>query len=113
MINQINCIGRLGEEPKLAETTHGKPMVSSSIAVNLSKGNPNVEWFNITAFDDHALTLANYCKKDDQVIINGALTVQYWENAHKENKSTWNIKVKEVHLQGKAAIRMNSKKELF
>lgn len=113
MTNQINCIGRLGKAPELAETEQGKPMVLSSIAVSLNQGNSNVEWFNIAAFDDHALTLASWCKKGDLIRVEGVLTTQHKKNDSKEQQTIWNIKVKEVSLQGKAAIRMNSKGRYF
>jgi single-strand DNA-binding protein len=58
--------GRLGADPVQRETSAGKPMVTGSLAVDVSKPGeePATEWFSLLGFGKVAEALAQHAKGD-------------------------------------------------
>lgn len=73
-------VGRLTRDPELNQTNSGKAVVNFSLAVNrrFSKDD-TTDFFDATAWGKTAELIAAHKKKGDQVLIEGDLQVDTWE----------------------------------
>lgn len=76
-INRIVLVGRLTRDPELRSTTGGKDVVNFAIAVDKrikpTDGSPTADFFNITAWGQTAMFVANYMSKGRLVAVDGRL----------------------------------------
>ena len=77
MINRVVLVGRLTRDPELRTTTTGKSVVSFSVAVNKKfkpqEGQPDADFFRVTAWDKTADYVSNYLAKGRLVAIDGRI----------------------------------------
>lgn len=85
MLNQINLIGRLSQEPELRFTPNGRPVTSFDIACNYTYTNSEgtkvkvVDWFQIVAWGKLAEQCNQYLAKGQTVFISGKITLHQWD----------------------------------
>lgn len=77
-MNSVNLIGNIGHELELNHTNSGKAVLNFSIAVN--KGQDEVNWFRITAWEKTAKLIDQYCGKGSTIGISGSLTTNTYTN---------------------------------
>ena len=82
----IACFtGRLGGEPEQKYTRAGKPLLNFSVAVDESsaatqeRAEPETTWVRVTAWEEHALELAERLHKGTPVYVEGKLRLDRWE----------------------------------
>lgn len=75
-LNRVVLIGRLTRDPELRTTTTGKNVVGFSIAVDRrfkAEGQPEADFFRISAWGQTADYVANYLTKGRLVAVDGRL----------------------------------------
>ena len=78
-LNKVMLIGRLGQDPQLAYTASGIPVVNFSIATDEGytdrDGNKvdRTEWHRVVVFNKPAEFCANYLSKGRLVFVEGKL----------------------------------------
>lgn len=85
-MNSCSFIGRLGKEPELRYTPQGTAVTTLSIAVQdrfkNDKGDYAVTFVNLVAWKGLAETIANHCKKGDQI----GVVARYQQRSYENNE---------------------------
>ena len=71
-----SCYGRLAKDPQPRTTANGKPMVTASLAVDVTPNNGDVQetlWVSVLAFGKQAEVLAKHAK-GEMIAVTGRLT---------------------------------------
>ncbi len=81
-INQINLIGRLGQDPTVRYFESGKVVAKCSLAVNRRSKNKDEspDWFPIECWGRVAEILAEYTKKGSLIAVEGELKFDEWSD---------------------------------
>jgi single-strand DNA-binding protein len=88
MTNHWIGLGRLARDPELHHTESGKAVARMRIAVNRNSDTDTADFFDVVAFDKLAESVAEYCPKGRQVLVEGTLRHQTWaDKATGENRS--------------------------
>ena len=103
--NRLILIGNLGRDAELRYTPGGKPVASTSLAIDdLSKkddsGKPTTEWYRIKIWGKQAETLKQYLVKGKQVYVEGRLSIQTWTDRDGHNRYTPEVSVDRILLLG-------------
>lgn len=83
--NNVQLIGRLGNDPELRTFDSGKKMVSFSMATNdtyyNNKGEKitDTQWHNIVAWGKKADVIDGYLKKGSEIAVQGKLVNRKYE----------------------------------
>ena len=100
-MNNISLVGRLGKDPEVRYFEDGKVVAKVSIAVRRWKD--GADWFNLEIWGKQAQILGDYCKKGDQIGVDGRMQQDsYTDRQSGEERKTWVVKVSNLHLLGKA-----------
>lgn len=81
-MNKIFLIGNLTRDPELSETNSGISVCRISIAVNRRRtgdGEPQTDFFNVTAWRGLADNVAKYCKKGNKIAVTGSIQLRQYE----------------------------------
>nr|DAL86606.1 MAG TPA: Single strand binding protein [Caudoviricetes sp.] len=81
-MNRVFLIGNLTREPELSETNSGISVCRISIAVNRRRtgdGEPQTDFFNVTAWRGLADNVAKYCKKGNKIAVSGSIQIRQYE----------------------------------
>ena len=93
-LNKVILIGNLTKQPELKALPNGVKVVSFGIATNRNwkdkdgKKQEEVEFHNVVAFGKTAETLATYCVKGQNIMLEGRLKTQTWEKDGHKNYRT-------------------------
>lgn len=84
-LNSVNVQGRLVKEPELRMTSGGKDITEFSIAVNDGK---RVDYVPVIAWGKNAINICNFLKKGSELVVQGKLQNDRWEdkNGNKQSK---------------------------
>ena len=90
--NKVILVGRLTADPEIRSTGSGVKLASIRYAVTNRKKDPSGQWvddpmyIDVTAFDRTgtdgglATTIERYCKKGSQLMIEGKLSLDTWDD---------------------------------
>lgn len=81
-MNKVWLIGNLTRDPELSETNSGISVCRISIAVNRRRtgdGEPQTDFFNVTAWRWLADNVAKYCKKGNKIAVSGSIQIRQYE----------------------------------
>lgn len=84
-VNTVVLMGNLTRDPELRYTGGGVAVCDLSLALNYTKGKGDqkteeVSFIDVTAFSKNAENAGEYLKKGRQVIIEGRLQQERWED---------------------------------
>jgi single-strand DNA-binding protein len=85
-MNKVFLLGRLGQDPELRYSQNGTPVCTFSLATNervqTADGNweDRPEWHRIVCFQKTAELAANYLAKGRQVLIEGKIQTQSYDD---------------------------------
>lgn len=83
-LNKWSGIGRLGRDPEIKTTQSGTNVCSFTLACERRKGKgeekAEVDWINCVAWKSLADLIGNYCKKGDQLAIEGRIQTRNYED---------------------------------
>jgi len=104
-INSVVVVGRLTRDAELKYTPNGTAVLNLSVAVNRSvKRNDawedEVSFFDAVLFGKLAEGLAQYCKKGQQIGVQGSLRQERWENKDGAQRSRVKMIADTVRLLG-------------
>lgn len=86
MLNKVQLIGNLGDDPKVQITNGGKVLATFSLATNRRwkdrEGNPQeaTEWHRIVCWGQRAKIAEEYLTKGRQLFVEGRLQTTSWED---------------------------------
>jgi single-strand DNA-binding protein len=104
--NNVQLIGRLGNDPELRTFESGSKKTTFSLATSDSFTNQkgekveNTEWHNIVVWGKAAELIEEYCKKGNEIAIQGKLTNRKYEKDG-ITKYITEINLSEFHLMSK------------
>ena len=102
--NNVQLIGRLGNDVELRTINNGNALAKLSIATNdfyYAEDGTKVEntyWHNCIAWGKLAERMEQYCKKGKQVALQGKLTNRSFENKEGKKQYITEIQVNEFVL---------------
>lgn len=83
-MNKVFLLGRFVADPVIRYTTNNIPMARFRIAVNRpgkpQEGQPNADFFQITAWKGTAEFVNKYFRKGQQILIKGYLRNNVWND---------------------------------
>jgi single-strand DNA-binding protein len=101
-MNKVILIGRLGQDPKTANTQTGTTIVNFSLATDESytgqDGNKveKTEWHRIVTFGKQAEFCSNYLSKGRLVLVEGSLQTRKWQDQEGRDRYTTEIKARSI-----------------
>ncbi len=101
-MNKAILIGRLGQDPKVANTQTGTTIVNFSLATNESytgqDGNKveKTEWHRIVTFGKQAEFCSNYLSKGRLVLVEGSIQTRKWQDQEGQDRYTTEVKARSV-----------------
>jgi len=106
-MNIVILVGRITKDLELRCTSTGKDIVNYSLAVQINKD--TTEFINCTTFGESAKLLDKYCKKGDQIAINGQLrTSQYVDKNNVKHNSVYVLTDKITFLNNKPSEKVET-----
>ena len=98
--NKVILVGRLTRDPEIRTTGSGLKVAGIGFAVTNRKKDPSGQWvddpmfIDVTAFDRTgtdgglATTIERFCKKGSQIMVEGKLTLDSWDDKNGGGKRT-------------------------
>lgn len=108
MVNKVQLLGHLGQDPELRRTKNGTPVTSLRLATNerrrdgAGKWTPHTEWHNVVVFGHLAESLCEYCQRGRQLFVEGRLRTRRWEDQNGASHVATEIIADTVHFLGPA-----------
>ena len=108
-VNKVTILGRLGEDPEPRLTKSEIPVLNLSVATTEiwkdkdGGEHEETEWHRLVFFRNLAKVAAEYCRKGDQIYVDGKLQTRSWEDQKTgEKRYLTEIVVGNLQLLGKA-----------
>ena len=99
--NRVILAGNLTRDPELRFTNDGVPVCSFGLAVNRVRSrNEEVDFFDISAWREFGVTIANYKKKGDPILVEGRLQYRTWEAQDGSKRSKVDVVADNVQFLG-------------
>lgn len=114
MLNKVQLIGNVGNEPEIRYTQDNKPIANLSIATSErwkdKNGQPQekTEWHRVVLFDGIAGVVEKYVKKGDKLYIEGKLQTRKWQD--KEGRDVYTTEIV-VNGFGGSMVMLGGKSE--
>lgn len=102
MLNKVQLIGRLGQEPQLKYTRTGSPIANFAVATDESfidrDGNKQnrTEWHRIVVFQKTAENCGRYLHKGSLVYVEGSLQTHKWQDQQGIDRYMTEVKAQRV-----------------
>lgn len=97
-MNKLTIIGNLTRDPELRTTQSGKEVCSFSVAVNRRKGQDEVDFFRVTAWEGLAKICAQYLAKGRKVCVIGSVGVHTYQNSKGETVASLEVNAEDVEF---------------
>jgi len=104
MLNQVQLIGHLGQDPKVTQTTGGKQVAQFTLATterwNDDQGQKQekTEWHKIVVFGKTAEQVGKYLQKGSLVYCQGKLQTRKWQDREGKDQYTTEIVAHEIRF---------------
>ena len=105
-VNKCVFIGRLTDAPDIRYSQNGEQVTNINLAINERRKNKNGETHEITefvrvvAFRKLAEIIGQYCKKGDQIYIEGKLQTRKWSDKSGQDHYTTEIIADQMQMLG-------------
>ena len=105
-MNKAILIGRLGRDPEIKFIQDGTAVTNFSLATDEKYKDKNgekvqkTEWHNITAFGKLAEICGEWLKKGSQVMVEGKIQRQEWEDKDSQKHNKTNIVISQMEMLG-------------
>lgn len=106
IVNKVQLIGRLGNDPEIKDTKNGSKLAKLSLATDESyrdaKGNKvdNTQWHRLVAWDRNADFAEKFLTKGQQIAIEGRLVSGSYEDKDGNRRYTTDIHVNDFMMLG-------------
>ena len=102
MMNSVNLVGRLSNNPQLRITTSGKQICRFSIAITRRFKNPagdyEADFINCVAFNKTAELINEYVQKGDLVGVSGRIQTGSYTATDGSKKYTTDVVVENIYF---------------
>lgn len=94
MLNHVELLGRLAQEPEIRYTQNGTPVASFDLAVQVPSKNKDAapDYIPIVCWRERAEFCGRYLSKGRQIVVEGRISTRKW----KDEKTGQNRKAVEV-----------------
>ena len=105
-VNRVILLGNLGKDPELRFMPNGDPVCNVNIATNRKyKGKDGnqvdeTEWHRLTLYRKQAELVAQYCKKGNQLYVEGRIQSRKWNDKEGLEHTAYEIIVDTMTLMG-------------
>ena len=106
-VNKAIIIGRLGNDPEMRYMPSGEAVANLSIATSenwtdktTGAKREKTEWHRVVAFRKLAEIIGQYCKKGDQIYIEGKLQTRKWADKNGQDHYTTEIIADQMQMLG-------------
>lgn len=106
-VNRVILIGRLGNDPEMRYMSSGEAVANLSIATSetwtdktTGAKREKTEWHRVVAFRKLAEIIGQYCKKGDQIYIEGKLQTRKWSDKNGQDHYTTEIIADQIQMLG-------------
>ena len=106
-VNKVILIGRLGNNPEMRYMPSGEAVANLSIATSetwtdktTGAKREKTEWHRVVAFRKLAEIIGQYCKKGDQIYIEGKLQTRKWTDKNGQDHYTTEIIADQMQMLG-------------
>ena len=106
-VNRVFLIGHLGNNPEMRYMPSGEAVANLSIATSESwtdkttgAKREKTEWSRVVAFRKLAEIIGQYCKKGDQIYIEGKLQTRKWSDKSGQDHYTTEIIADQMQMLG-------------
>lgn len=109
-LNKVQLIGNLGQDPEVRSTSSGSRVANLSLATSRRwKGQggdmqEKTEWHRLVLWNSNFSKLADiaerYCKKGDQIYVEGSIEYRTWQDREGQTRYSTEINVREMILLG-------------
>lgn len=102
-MNIISLIGRLCESPELKQTTNGKSVVSTNLAVDRPFAKDVTDFIPVVIWNQPAEYLAKYANKGTKIAVSGKLTTRKYEDKNGNKRTAFEVVADNVEICESAA----------
>lgn len=101
IVNSVQLIGNLGDDPEAIYMDSGRVKATMSIATSEvwytkdNKKQVHTDWHNVVAWDRKAEAIEKYCRKGTRVLIDGKLRAETWKDKEGVTRSKTLVLVNE------------------
>jgi len=116
-VNIVMQRGNLTRDPEVKYSTKGIPIVHFSIAVSRKYRKQDgelkeeVSFFDVEAFGTQAKSCGDYLIKGSDVLVEGRLRQDRWENQEGQRRNKVLIRADRVHFLGRTRLNEERKSE--
>ena len=97
-MNIISLIGRLVESPELKQTTNGKSVVSTNLAVDRPFAKDTTDFIPVVIWNQPAEYLSKYAHKGSKVAVTGKLTTRKYEDKNGNKRTAFEVVADTVEI---------------
>jgi single-strand DNA-binding protein len=107
MLNRVELIGNLGQDPEMRESRAGAAIANLRIATThrakSQEGDweERTEWHTVVAFGNLADNVGKYLSKGRQVFVEGRLQTRKWEDKNGNTRYSTEVVANEIKFLGK------------
>ena len=103
MLNHIEIMGRLGQDPELRHTQSGTPVASFSLAVDRdfkdkSTGERVTDWIDVVAWRSTGEFVSKYFSKGRMAVVEGRLQIREWTDKEGNKRRTAEVVASNVYF---------------
>jgi single-strand DNA-binding protein len=100
-MNKATLLGRLGKDAELRYTTNGTAVANVSLATSKKiKGEQITQWHTLVFWGKTAEIAAQYCKKGDQIAVEGEIEYRAYDDRDGNKKYITEIRVTQFYFVG-------------
>ena len=99
-MNNIVIKGRLTADPEIRKTSNDVAVANFTVAVDRSFNREETDFFRCTAWRATADFVKQYFKKGQEILLNGEMQCNVWEDEDGEKHSSWSLQVTNVEFCG-------------
>lgn len=108
MLNKVQLIGNLGTDPETRFMPNGGKVTNISLATSRrwkdktsGEKREATEWHRVIFFNRLAEIVEEYCKKGNQIYLEGRLQTRKWQSQDGQDRYTTEILADTLHLLGR------------
>lgn len=116
-MNKVILMGRLTKDPEVRYSQAATPVAVAKCGIAVKRsyvkpGEPDVDFFNLTAFGRNAEFFEKYFRKGQMVAVAGRIQNNSWEDQQKVKHTNVDIIVEEQHFaESKASFEARASME--
>ena len=100
-MNKVILKGRLGQDWELVTTTSDVSVAKTSLATSEKyKDKETTHWHRLVAWNKTAENLSKYTNKGDELLIEGKVAYNDWEDKEGHKRKTTEIIIERFHFVG-------------